>query len=68
MAQPRSAEDIYADFAQRRSGLLQALTDGGFAFTFHELLRFIIPVKCFDILECIGQLCRRGRLLRPVRS
>ena len=29
MAQPRSPDDIFADFQQRRSGLLQALTDGG---------------------------------------
>ncbi|KAL3152294.1 hypothetical protein ABBQ32_001365 [Trebouxia sp. C0010 RCD-2024] len=27
MAQPRSPDDIFADFTQRRSGLLQALTD-----------------------------------------
>lgn len=27
MAQPRSPDDIFADFQQRRSGLLQALTD-----------------------------------------
>ena len=49
MAQPRSPEDIYADFAQRRSGLLQALTDG----------QFVAPCfccTCFLLVFCIESL------------